>query len=317
MHIKVNPLFSIHISTYNRLAALNITLEKSKNLLSDPRVECIICDDASTDGTSEFIRSEYPEIILISHRVNKGLIYNRNLMLETTKAKYAISLDDDSYFLSNNVLTCIEDYFLLNEQVGLLACRILWSKENPKELVSAEKNERVQGFVGCGHVWRMKAWRTISNYPEWFVFYGEEQYGAYQLFKIGWEVHYVPSLFIKHCVDVKSRKVDDDYMLRMRRSLRAGWYLMFLFYPKRIYFRRFFYSLWIQFKTKIFKGNLKAFTALILALLDAIRHIPYYNKTNRISADELAIFESLPKTKIYWEPYINDQGTKNNLNKII
>jgi glycosyltransferase involved in cell wall biosynthesis len=306
---KHQPTFSIHITTKNRVEALALTLQKCELLLSDSRVECIICDDASTDGTSSFVKDKYPSIRLITHKENKGYIYNRNYMLAITEADFAISLDDDAYFLSSEILHTILDYFEKNKNTGLIACRIFWGLEDPISFHSNEKNERVQGYVGCGHIWRMEAWRTISNYPEWFVFYGEEQFGAYQLFKIGWEVHYVPSLFIKHCVDLKSRKVDEDYMLRMRRSLRAGWYLMFLFYPKRIYFRRFFYSLWIQFKTKIFKGNLKAFTALILALLDAIRHIPYYDKTNRISTDELAIFESLPKTKIYWEPYINDQGT--------
>jgi hypothetical protein len=30
--------------------------------------------------------------------------------------------------------------------------------------------EVLQSFVGCGHVWRMDAWRTIENYPEWFIF---------------------------------------------------------------------------------------------------------------------------------------------------
>jgi hypothetical protein len=38
--------------------------------------------------------------------------------------------------------------------------------------------ENVKSFVGCGHAWRMKAWHEIPNYPEWFEFYGEENYAS-------------------------------------------------------------------------------------------------------------------------------------------
>jgi hypothetical protein len=45
------------------------------------------------------------------------------------------------------------------------------------------RSKVLQSFVGCGHVWRMDAWRTIENYPEWFYFYGEEDFASYLLFK--------------------------------------------------------------------------------------------------------------------------------------
>lgn len=296
------PIFSIQITTHNRLDALKITLGKSTTILSDLRVECIICDDASTDGTSVYIKNEYPRIKLISHQKNKGLIYNRNLMLARTKALYTISLDDDAYFLSTNVLNQIEVFFKENCRAGLIACRILWSKSDPKTNTDLSENIRVQGFVGCGHIWRMEAWKSIENYPEWFVFYGEEQFVAYQLFRKNWEVHYVPSLFVKHCVDVKGRKIDKDYSLRMRRSLRAGWYLMFLYYPLSVIPRRFLYSLWVQIKSKVFKGNFKALQAIILSIFDLMRHFAYYRGKRRFTKNQLNTFESLPKTRLYWQP---------------
>jgi glycosyltransferase involved in cell wall biosynthesis len=296
------PIFSILITTHNRLDALKLTLEKSAAILSDPRVECIICDDASTDGTSVYIKSEYPEIKLISNQKNKGYIFNRNLLLASTSALYAISLDDDAYFLSENVLNQIEVYFKENESVGLIACRILWSKNDPETKTDFNENLQVQGYVGCGHIWRMKAWESIESYPEWFVFYGEEQFGAYQLFKQEWEIHYVSSLFVKHCVDLKGRQLDKDYGIRMRRSLRAGWYLMFLYYPLSVIPRRFLYSLWIQLKTKVFNGNLKALQAIALAFFDLVGHMVYFRGKRRLTNEEFITFESFPKTRIYLQP---------------
>jgi len=184
--------FSILITTKDRLRDLRLTLESLKYLISRKDVECIICDDGSSDGTFTFVKEEYPTIILIHNKKSKGLIYSRNRLLNMTVANYAISLDDDALIISNNPLKKIESYFQKHDQCGILAFRIFWGKEELKDLYSSEHPIRVKGFVGCGHVWNMKAWKTIPNYPDWFVFYGEEDFAAFQLFKKRLEIHYFP-----------------------------------------------------------------------------------------------------------------------------
>jgi len=252
---KNHKIFSILITSKNRIKELKFTLEKIDFLLQSEALECIVFDDGSTDHTSEFIKENYPNIILLRNQFSKGLIYCRNQMLNQTKAKYAISLDDDAHFLSENVLQHIETHFTANPKCSVIACRIFWGLALPSQTFSDEKPLRVKGFVGCAHVWNMKAWRDISNYPAWFVFYGEEEFAAFQLFKKGWEIHYVPDILVHHRVDIKNRKNDKDYQLRLRRSLRSGWYLYFLFYPWQLIPRKLTYTLWIQFKNK---GFLKA-----------------------------------------------------------
>jgi GT2 family glycosyltransferase len=183
----------------------------------------------------------------------------------------------------------------------LLALRIFWGLEEPVTIISNEKSQQVQGFVGCGHVWRMKAWRTIPNYPEWFVFYGEENFASYQLFKKNWKVHYLPEVLVNHRVDVKLRKNNADYTIRLRRSLRSGWYLFFLFYPIGTIPIKMANSLWIQFKNKVFKGDFKAMQAILLALLDLIWNMPRIIKnSNRLTQKEYQEYNQLPGTKLYW-----------------
>ena len=46
--------FSILITTKNRKSDLSFTLEKIKYLLEREDVDCIICDDGSSDGTAFF-----------------------------------------------------------------------------------------------------------------------------------------------------------------------------------------------------------------------------------------------------------------------
>lgn len=301
-----NPTFSILITTKDRKAELAFTLDKIKHLLDRKDMVCIICDDGSTDETASFLQTNYSNIKLIQNLKSEGLIYSRNRLLNLTTTEFAISLDDDAHFVAENPLESIKDHFDKNENCGLIALRIFWGLQEPSSIVSNENPHQVQGFVGCAHVWRMKAWRTIPNYPAWFVFYGEEEFAAIQLFKKNWEIHFLPEALVHHRIDVKYRKTNDDYLIRLRRSLRAGWYLFFLFHPINTIPRKMAYSLWIQFKHKIFKGDFKALQAILLALLDLVWNIPRILKnSNRLTRQEYDLYQKLSQTKIYWQPEIN------------
>lgn len=297
------PIFSILITTKDRIYDLEITLNKIVYLLFNNQVECIIYDDGSEDGTYEFVKKNYPNIKLLRNKKSIGLIAGRNRLLKVTSAQYAVTLDDDANFVTVEPLEIIADYFKANPKCGVIAFRIFWGQLLPQKLDSKVSPLRVKSFVGCGHVWNMKAWREISDYPEWFRFYGEEDFAAFQLFKKGWEVHYVPKILVQHRVNVKSRKSHKDYRIRLRRSLRSGWYNYFLFLPWTKIPKRFFYTLYMQFKLKVLKGDLKATIAIFQALFDLIVHLPkLILESNRFSKKEFQEFENLENAKIYWNP---------------
>jgi glycosyltransferase involved in cell wall biosynthesis len=295
--------FSILITTKNRQTDLAFTLEKIKPLLDRKDVVCIICDDGSNDGTFVFLEKHYPEIQLIQNSKSQGLIFSRNRLLSLVTTAFAISIDDDAHFLVENPLESILNYFEQNTHCGLIALRVFWGLEEPDSTRTNEKAQRVQGFVGCAHVWRMKAWRAIPQYPEWFVFYGEENFASFQLFKKNWEIHYLPEVLVHHRVDVKARRDDADYTIRLRRSLRSGWYLFFLFYPITTIPSKMAYSLWMQFRLKVFKGDFKALKAIVLALFDLVWNSPRIVKnSNRLTKKEYETYNQLSETKIYWQP---------------
>jgi glycosyltransferase involved in cell wall biosynthesis len=302
----INKSFSILITTKNRKIDLAFTLNKIKDLLERKDVVCIICDDGSTDGTSNFLKTEYPNIQLIQNSESKGLIFSRNRLLDLVTTEFAVSLDDDAHFITKAPLELIYKYFEENANCGLIALRIFWGLEEPNSRVSNEKAQCIQGFVGCAHVWRMSAWRAIPNYPSWFVFYGEEDFASYQLFKKNWQIHYLPEVLVHHRVDIKSRRQNPDYTLRLRRSLRSGWYLFFLFYPLEIIPRKMAYSLWIQFRHKVFQGDFKALKAILLALFDLVWNTRKIIKnSNRLTEKEYERFNKFPEAKIYWQQELN------------
>jgi glycosyltransferase involved in cell wall biosynthesis len=296
--------FAIHISTKNRKEDLLLTLEQVNPFLENPEVECIVFDDGSDDGSSEAVQSRFPKVKLRRNETSRGYIYCRNVMLNETHADIAISLDDDAHFLSQNPLEIIQHHFAENPKCGLIAFRIYWSKNAPPNTQSTSISERVKSFVGCGHAWRMDAWRSIPSYPEWYEFYGEESFASLQLFKNNWEIHYVPEVFVQHRVDLKHRKnAGKDFALRYRRGLRAGWYNVFLFYPFLKVIQFFLYSLWMQLKTKIFKGNVKVMWPIFLSLFDLLLQCPKIIRyRTAFTSKEFTDYTKLKEPKIYWKP---------------
>ena len=294
---------AIHISTKNRCDDLLFTLNATRNLLST-NVTCIVYDDGSSDQTYQKVKANFPEIILLRNEVSKGYIYCRNKLLNETDADFAISLDDDAQFLTENPTAGIINYFSKNAACGVIATRIFWGKDKVENNKNDEIVQKVKSFIGCGHVWRMKAWHEIPNYPEWFQFYGEESFASFQLLKKKWEVHYVPQLLVQHRVDLKTRtQTNNDFAFRYRRSLRADWYNYFLFVPASKIPRMMAYSIWMQCKNKILKGNIKVVQPLLLANFDLILAIPkLISNRNALTKEEYSNYLRLNETKIYWTP---------------
>lgn len=295
--------FTIVIPTKNRLEDLKITLEKLKFLFERGDIHFLICDDGSTDGTFEYITTYFPKIEIFSNKFSRGIHYTRNRLMERVKSPYVINVDDDVHFITQNPIEIIEEYFDLNPKCAILGFRIFWNELPPESIETNDIPHKMKSFCAGGSVWRMSAWNAIPNYPEWFVFYGEEDFASYQLFKKKWEIHYFPDVLVNHRVDLKKRKKSADYSLRLQRSLRSGWYLYFLFYPIAVIPRKLFYTLWIQLKLKVFKGDFKALKAILLAMLDVLFAIPKIIKNaNRLSMKEYEEYQKLGETKLYWHP---------------
>ena len=298
-----HPTFSILITTKNRLTDLVFTLEKIQYLLDREDVVCLICDDGSTDGTAPYLQTHYPQIQLIQNPKSQGLIYSRNRLLSLVTTEFAISIDDDLHFITQNPLKIISNFFGHNPNAAVLIFRIFWDKMEPKTTETSDQTMPMQSYAGGAHAFRMKAWQEIPNYPAWFIFYGEENFASYQLFKKKWQVYYLPEILVNHRVNIKARKQHRDYIERQRRSLRSGWYLFFLFYPYREIPLKMAYSLWMQFKLKVFQGDFKALIAIGLALFDLVWNIPRIIKnSNRLTQKEYEAYNQLPETQLYWQP---------------
>jgi GT2 family glycosyltransferase len=75
-------------------------------------IEVFLVDDASTDGTSEAIRSQFPKVNIIQG--NGNLYWNRGMHLawetatETNDFDYYLWLNDDTFLYNNGILTLLQ-----------------------------------------------------------------------------------------------------------------------------------------------------------------------------------------------------------------
>jgi glycosyltransferase involved in cell wall biosynthesis len=95
--MKNLPKITVGICVFNGMKYLRETLESLRNQ-TFTNYEIFVVDDASSDGSAEFIFSYMSDFCLVKiHRLeeNCGLAYARNTLLNLVETKYLVFLDSD------------------------------------------------------------------------------------------------------------------------------------------------------------------------------------------------------------------------------
>lgn len=87
---------TVVITTKNRQEYLRVALASCIEQTARP--EIIVIDDGSTDGTSEMVAAEFPQVSLMRHKISAGLIVRRNEAFRQASGDILFSIDDDAEF---------------------------------------------------------------------------------------------------------------------------------------------------------------------------------------------------------------------------
>lgn len=108
--IETESLVSIGIPTFNRVDRLRASLQLVRDQ-DHQRLEIIIGDNASTDGTAEFVASiDDPRIRYVCAEVNGGPTPNFNRVREAATGEYFMWLGDDDSIDANFVSSCLRAF---------------------------------------------------------------------------------------------------------------------------------------------------------------------------------------------------------------
>lgn len=88
------PLVSIIIVSWNGLPLLKQCLPSV--VRSDyPNVEIVLADNASTDGSAEWVRQRFPDVMIVTHPENWKFCRGNNAAIPYTSGKYVVLLNND------------------------------------------------------------------------------------------------------------------------------------------------------------------------------------------------------------------------------
>lgn len=151
-----NPLISIIIPIYNSEKYLKKGLDSCIEQTYD-NIEIICVDDASTDGSREFVENyvkKYPEkVVQICLKKNVGQGGARNAGIEAAKGKYICFLDSDDYLDTNlckDVFEAVKDTNV--DLVYFDFYKVNANEIYPVELISQEDIPYWHHNTGCA-VW--------------------------------------------------------------------------------------------------------------------------------------------------------------------
>jgi len=151
------PLVSVLVVVYNSLNDLEDCL--SSVLDSDyPNVEIIAVDNASTDGSPDFIRQNFPSVKLIEYPLNLGFSEANNRAVGLAKGDFIFLLNPDTH-LPKDTIAILVNRMERDAEVGILAPKMLFLQE-----------PRVINSIG------IRSNRILYSYDRGFLEYDEGQY---------------------------------------------------------------------------------------------------------------------------------------------
>lgn len=122
-----NPLVSAVIINYNTRDFLKGCLDSIyKNVdLNRIPMEVLVADNASSDGSVEMIKTEFPQVKLIENKKNLGTSIPRNQLLEIARGKYALILDSDTV-ITQGAVEKMYEYFESTDGIGIICPKLLF-----------------------------------------------------------------------------------------------------------------------------------------------------------------------------------------------
>jgi N-acetylglucosaminyl-diphospho-decaprenol L-rhamnosyltransferase len=126
---------SVLIVNFNGRHLLADCLDSVRRHLHMPH-EVIVVDNASHDGSVEFVREHYPEVKLIAHGINAGFTGGNNIAAAHAVGRYLLLLNTDTVVRS--AIDPIADLMDRHPSFGALGCRLIYGDGRPQESIGLE-----------------------------------------------------------------------------------------------------------------------------------------------------------------------------------
>lgn len=233
--LEKNVSVSIVVLSYNSKEDL---AECISSLLTQTyhSFEIIVVDNASTDGSEEFVRTNFPEIKVIQTGKNLGYAAGNNAGFKVAKGEYIIVVNPDTVadpewvaelikpLNSDQTITATTSKILLysqkdrintcsnkNHPTGLTFCKGLF--ESADEF---DEYLEVSSVSGCSFAIRSDVLKSINGFDPDFFLYQEDADLSWRIRFAGGKIVYVPGSIIYHKYKLSIAPWKEFYLERNR-----------------------------------------------------------------------------------------------------
>ncbi len=236
--VSSKPFFSIIIVNYNGRELLKTSLSSlARQTFSN--FEIIVVDNGSTDGSLEFVRTNYPQVVCKKCEKNNFSAAN-NVGITSAQADHIIILNNDVEVETNCFFELKKAIETSNRQVGMWATKILnfyrrHEIDNTGLLLYPDGLSRGRGRLqvdhgqydlegeaafpsGCAGVYRKEALAEVGSFDEDFEFYVEDSDLGFRIRLAGWKCRYVPKAVIYHMYSASLGKYSSQKAYLVERN---------------------------------------------------------------------------------------------------
>ena len=222
---EATPVSAI-VLNYNRIAELRITLT-DLSAQDYPALEIIVVDNASTDGSQEMVRKEFPSVKLMAMPENLG-VHARRKAIEASKSPYVVLYDDDCSPSTQQDVSRLAEFLDRRPEVSVLLTAVYrtrsdfyetWGLERFAVAGNAEEGYEGLYLFGAGTAYRREHLLKTSAFNN-DIFWGDEEFDAALSFIAnGYRLFYWPKVVTNHRASFVNRDKRKYYRRVTRNHL--------------------------------------------------------------------------------------------------
>jgi len=205
MKSQLRNAISLVILSFNRRDEIEHTLPYLCYLREEHGFELIVVDNASSDGSREFLLSlapRFPSMRLILNSSNLGVASGRNAGWRLAQREYILQLDDDLRIELMDLQKLCE-VMDSNPGAGVLSPKIVHAQTGISECDHGNSECEVANFHGACHLVRRVVFQQVGEIDPLCAFGGEELDYSVRVRDSGFTVMYTPGVTVKHNSQIK------------------------------------------------------------------------------------------------------------------
>lgn len=174
--------------------------------------EIIVTDNASTDGSQQMIKTQFPRVKLIENRENAGFNPASNQGLRIYQGRYGMLLNNDTV-VKADALDRMVEWMEKNPKAGACGPRLLNTDGTPQRqgglfsrIHKLDKPTEVDFVIGAALLVRREVIDKVGLMDENLFFYNDDLDWCIRIRKAGYKIYLLPQIEIVHYGGYSSKR---------------------------------------------------------------------------------------------------------------